>query len=83
MTDKTYSEVISTGTYAESLRATRDVIAAQIEEGVLARDLASLTRRLLDIQRELVELEGEGDEPESPAEKAARERSERRGKAKA
>lgn len=80
MTDKTYSEVISTGTYAESLKATRDVIAAQIEAGVLARDLASLTRRLMDIQKELLELEGEGEPQESPAEKAARERKERRGK---
>lgn len=78
MTDKTYSEVISTGTYIESLKATRDVIAQQIEEGVLARDLASLTRRLLDIQKELIELEGEGEQEESPAEKAAREREERR-----
>ena len=83
MTDKTYSEVIATGTYVDMLKATRDVIAQQIEEGVLARDLASLTRRLLDIQKELVELEGEGEPEESPAEKAARERSERRGKKKA
>lgn len=78
MTDKTYSEVISTGTYAESLRATRDVIAQQIESGVMARDLASLTRRLLDIQKELIELEGEGEKEESPAERAARMREERR-----
>lgn len=75
---KTYSEVISTGTYVESLKATRDVIAEQIEGGVLARDLASLTRRLLDIQRELLDLEGTGEEEESPAEKAARRRAERR-----
>lgn len=80
MTDKTYSEVISTGTYADSLKATRDVIAEQIEQGVLARDLASLTRRLMDIQRELFEIEGDGDTAETPAERAARMRKERRGK---
>lgn len=78
MEDRTYAEVISTGTYADSLRATRDLIAEQLDAGVLARDLASLTKRLMDIQKELVEIEGEGETEESPAEKAAREREARR-----
>lgn len=78
MTEKTYSEIISTGTYADGLRATRDLIAEQLEAGVLARDLASLTRRLMDIQKELNEIEGDGDEEESPAERAARLRKERK-----
>lgn len=72
-----YSEVISHGTYLEGLKATRDVIAQQIELGVMARDLASLTRRLLEIQREINELDVEGED-ESPAERAERMRAERR-----
>lgn len=39
------------------LRALRDHIAADIDEGVPARDLASLSKRLLDISKELDELE--------------------------
>lgn len=79
MLDKTYADIISTGTYADSLRATRDLIAEQLEMGVLARDLASLTKRLMDIQKELIEIEGDGTVvEESPAERAAREREERR-----
>lgn len=38
------------------LEALRDTIAAQIDEGVLARDLASLSRRLLEINQELADL---------------------------
>ena len=78
MEELTYSEVISTGTYADSLRATRDLIAEQLDAGVLARDLASLTKRLMDIQKELIDIEGDGHAvEESPAERAAREREER------
>lgn len=39
------------------LRALRDRIASDIDEGVPARDLASLSKRLLDISKELEELE--------------------------
>lgn len=79
MEERTYAEVISSGTYADSLRATRDLIAEQLDAGVLARDLASLTKRLMDIQKELIEIEGDGRAvEETPAEKAAREREERR-----
>lgn len=41
----------------ELLRALRDRIATDIDEGVPARDLASLSKRLLDISKELEELE--------------------------
>lgn len=48
----------------ELLEALRDTIAAQIDDGVLARDLSSLSRRLLEIQRELdgMVAEEDGDE---------------------
>lgn len=38
------------------LEALRDKIAADIDEGVPARDLASLSKRLLDISKELDDL---------------------------
>lgn len=40
----------------ELLRALRDRIAADIDDGVPARDLASLSKRLLDISKELDDL---------------------------
>lgn len=48
----------------ELLEALRDNIAGAIDEGVPARDLASLSRRLLEIQKELDALKAdeEGDE---------------------
>ena len=48
----------------ELLEALRDNIADQIDRGVPARDLASLSRRLLDISAELdgVVAAEEGDE---------------------
>ena len=39
------------------LVAMRDQIAAQLDEGVPARDLASLTRRLMEISREVRNLD--------------------------
>lgn len=39
------------------LRSLRDRIASDIDEGVPARDLASLSKRLLDISKELDDLE--------------------------
>lgn len=46
------------------LRALRDRIASDIDDGVPARDLASLSKRLLDISKELEDLEAalDGDE---------------------
>jgi len=43
------------------LRALRDRIASDIDEGVPARDLASLSKRLLDISKELEDLEAVED----------------------
>lgn len=43
------------------LRALRDRIASDIDDGVPARDLASLSKRLLDISKELDELEAADD----------------------
>lgn len=45
------------GSRRELLEALRDHIAADIDAGVPARDLASLSRRLLDISAELDSLD--------------------------
>lgn len=49
------------------LRALRDRIASDIDAGVPARDLASLSKRLLDISKELDDLEGAVDDDVSTA----------------
>lgn len=52
------------GTYRDLLVALRDNIAGQIDEGIQARDLAALSRRLLEISKELEAMdaaEGEDD----------------------
>lgn len=46
-------KVAASGSYRDLLVALRDNIAGQIDEGVLARDLAALSRRLLEISKEL------------------------------
>lgn len=50
--------------YRQLLEALRDNIAEQIDEGVPPRDLASLSRRLLEISKELdgLKSEEEGDD---------------------
>lgn len=51
------------GTYRDLLVALRDNIAGQIDEGIQARDLAALSRRLLEISKELEAMEAaEGDD---------------------
>jgi len=52
------------------LQALRDRIAADIDEGVAARDMASLSKRLLDISAELEALETaeDGDDISTAAE---------------
>lgn len=45
------------GSYRELLVALRDSIAGQIDEGIQARDLAALSRRLLEISKELEALD--------------------------
>ena len=56
-------------TERELLESLRDTIAQAIDDGVPARDLASLSRRLLEIKRELaaLEVEEEGDEIDAAA----------------
>lgn len=56
-------------TERELLESLRDAIAQAIDDGVPARDLASLSRRLLEIKRELaaLEVEEEGDEIDAAA----------------
>src|SRR5690625_7824417 len=53
----------------ELLIALRDKIAAEIDDGVAARDLAALSRRVLEITDPIEELdaEGEGDDVGSAA----------------
>lgn len=48
----------------EMMRALRDAIARQIDDGVPPRDLSSLSRRLIEIDKELREAETieEGDD---------------------
>ncbi|QIG57672.1 terminase small subunit [Arthrobacter phage Shoya] len=41
------------GSYRDLLVALRDNIAGQIDEGIQARDLAALSRRLLEISKEI------------------------------
>jgi hypothetical protein len=51
---KTVTEAASSGTHRELLAATRERVAKAVEDpNTPARDLASLTRRLLEIAREI------------------------------
>lgn len=43
----------ASGSYKDLLVALRDNIAGQIDDGIQARDLAALSRRLLEISKEL------------------------------
>ena len=43
----------SSGSSLDVLRAMRDLIARALDEGVPPRDLASLTKRLLEITKEI------------------------------
>ena len=47
------------GDKLRTLENLRDVIAKEINDGVLARDLASLSRRLVDIMDEIDQLKRE------------------------
>ena len=59
----------ASSTRRDLLRALRDDIAGRIDEGVPARDLASLSKRLLDISKELEDLEAveDGDDVSTAA----------------
>jgi len=55
---KSLSEAISSGTRLDELLALRKIIVAHVSnEGVLARDLASLTGHLRSISKEIEDLE--------------------------
>ena len=58
------AEAAANGTRLDLLVAMRDRIATDIDEGVPARDLASLTRRLLEITKEIeaIDAEESGDD---------------------
>lgn len=47
------------GTARDLLVALRNQIAEQIDEGVPARDLAALSRRLMEIRREIEEIDAQ------------------------
>lgn len=48
------------GDRRELLVATRDLIAKALDGEVAARDLASLTKRLVDVAKEIEDLDSEG-----------------------
>lgn len=50
---RTIKAAAASGSRMDLLVAMRDKIAAELDEGVPARDLASLTRRLMEITREV------------------------------
>lgn len=54
---KTVTQAAASGSEEQLLVALRDTIAGAITQGVPARDLSSLSRRLLEVQRELSALE--------------------------
>ena len=52
------------GSSRELLEALRDHIASELDEGVPARELAALSKRLMDIRKEIeaLDAEEEGDD---------------------
>ena len=69
----TILEAAERGTHRDLLVALRDHIAARIDEGVSARDLVGLSRRLIDLAAEVRALDERGpdlrvveDEPFDP-----------------
>ena len=76
-----FTDTVASGDRKASLEAIRDTIAEEIEAGVPARDLASLTRRLIAVIDALDEM-GHG-EKESAADEVKRKREERRKRASA
>jgi hypothetical protein len=52
------STAATSGSRLDLLVATRDLVAAQLDEGVAPRDLASLSRRLMELAKEIEGLKG-------------------------
>lgn len=66
---KTVTEAAKSGTARELLAATRDRIALAVEDtSTPARDLAALTKRLMDTVREIESLDARSKEAGSGAE---------------
>lgn len=61
---QTIAEAAAQGSERDLLAAMRDKIATALDEGVPPRDLASLTKRLNEIRRDIAALDAaeEGDE---------------------
>lgn len=76
-----WMEEIKSGDRRRALVALRDEIAVNIEAGVAARDLASLSKRLHEIINELDAMPNAKEE--SGADEIARKRRERRERARA
>ena len=47
--------------YTDGLIAMRDFLAGQLDEGVGAREVASISKRLQDVSKELEKVQGEGE----------------------
>ncbi len=60
----TIRDAAASGSRSKLLEAMRDQVAEQLDEGVAPRDLASLTKRLLEITEELEQArtDDEGDD---------------------
>jgi hypothetical protein len=66
---KTVTEAAKNGTTRELLSATRDRIAVAVEDpNTPARDLAALSKRLMETVREIEAIDARSEESESDAE---------------
>lgn len=66
---KTVTEAAKTGTTRELLSATRDRIAVAVEDpNTPARDLAALSKRLMETVREIEAIDARTEESDSDAE---------------
>lgn len=71
---KSVSQAARSGDRLELMRALRDKIASEITSGVAPRDLASLSRRLIELSKEIESLADiEEDDPVTVASRAADE----------
>jgi hypothetical protein len=57
-------EAAESGSERDLLAAVRDKIAVELDNGVSSRDLAALTKRLMEVRREILALDAaeKGDE---------------------
>lgn len=70
------AKVMTTGTRREQLEMLRETIISKVESGIAPRESASLMARLVSVLKDLDALD---DRPEeTPAERIARQRRERR-----